>query len=99
MRTAISRLKRRVLLDGGVAIPIETVWGQGYCFNAPRYGDGWCLCRGMRSQADLEDIETTPCAFTRLDGMVVVPDAGVRYGPAAAGGWRVDVELPFETAA
>ncbi|MFS0710161.1 sensor histidine kinase [Brevundimonas phoenicis] len=27
------------------------------------------------------------------------PDASLRYGPGAEGGWRVDVELPFEVAA
>ncbi|MEG2312302.1 response regulator transcription factor [Brevundimonas sp.] len=34
IRTAISRLKRKVMADAGVALPIHNVWGQGYCFSA-----------------------------------------------------------------
>ena len=34
IRTAISRLKRKVMADAGVALPIQNVWGQGYRFDA-----------------------------------------------------------------
>lgn len=34
IRTAISRLKRKVMADAGVALPIHNVWGQGYRFDA-----------------------------------------------------------------
>lgn len=34
IRTAISRLKRKVKADAGVALPIQNVWGQGYRFDA-----------------------------------------------------------------
>lgn len=35
IRTAISRLKRKVLMDAEIVLPIENVWGQGYRFDAP----------------------------------------------------------------
>lgn len=35
MRTAISRLKRKVLIDAEIVLPIENVWGRGYRFDAP----------------------------------------------------------------
>jgi len=34
IRTAISRLKRKVMADAGVALPIHNIWGQGYRFGA-----------------------------------------------------------------
>lgn len=34
IRTAISRLKRKVMADAGVVLPIQNVWGQGYRFDA-----------------------------------------------------------------
>jgi len=34
IRTAISRLKRKVMADAGVALPIQNVWGKGYRFDA-----------------------------------------------------------------
>jgi len=35
IRTAISRLRRKVRLDIGVELPIQNVWGRGYRFDAP----------------------------------------------------------------
>lgn len=35
IRTAISRLKRKVLMDAEIVLPIENVWGLGYRFDAP----------------------------------------------------------------
>ena len=35
MRTAISRLKRKALMDAQIVLPIENVWGRGYRFDAP----------------------------------------------------------------
>ncbi len=35
MRTAISRLKRKALVDAQIVLPIENVWGRGYRFDAP----------------------------------------------------------------
>ncbi|QTC88615.1 response regulator transcription factor family protein [Brevundimonas pondensis] len=34
IRTAISRLKRKVMLNSGVELPIQNVWGQGYRLDA-----------------------------------------------------------------
>lgn len=34
IRTAISRLKRKVLMDAETVLPIGSVWGQGYRFDA-----------------------------------------------------------------
>lgn len=34
VRKAVSRLKRKVLMDAEVVLPIENVWGQGYRFDA-----------------------------------------------------------------
>ena len=35
MRTTISRLKRKALMDAQIVLPIENVWGRGYRFDAP----------------------------------------------------------------
>lgn len=35
IRTAISRLRRKVRLDTGLELPIQNIWGRGYRFDAP----------------------------------------------------------------